>query len=192
MILSAALALLLTPVAHANPWNLELGHDRSGSRVSMSYRIRWDFSDLKRAPRPKEFLASARGIWRGVRLEVYGMRLRPFRRDEAPESAGRPGQTALARASEAVVSDLRADARRQFTSFLIRSAFNRALPKAAGAPGWEKDAVVAGLFDTGRVWADEAHLPGGHRPRRPSAPYLKLTACGFSPFFCHWPLRPRP
>lgn len=163
MLLAPLLALALPCVA-AEPWSFELGHDGRGSRVAMSYRIRWDLSDVKAAPkrlasaarRPAAVLASqAKGLLHGVKLNLYGIRLRPFRREAGPAAAGGAGAGESLTAGQRLLDRLHADARRELRSFLIRSVFDRSLPSAAGVPFRQKEALFAGLLDTTRSWTDE-------------------------------------
>ncbi|MBI4346189.1 MAG: hypothetical protein HY553_05000 [Elusimicrobia bacterium] len=163
MLLAPLLALAL-PCLAAEPWSFELGHDGRGSRVAMSYRVRWDLSDVTAAPRrlaaavrrPAAVLGGqAKGMLHGIKLNLYGIRLRPFREQaaQAPSGGAGPGETQTA--GGRVLERLHADARRELRSFLIRSLFDRSLPAAAGAPYRQKEALFAGLVDSTRSWTDE-------------------------------------
>lgn len=163
MLLAPLLALTF-PCLAAEPWSFELGHDGRGSRVAMSYRVRWDLADVKAAPRrlasamrrPGAVLgAQAKGMLHGVKLNLYGIRLRPFREETGMAAAGSAGSGESLTAGRHLLDRLHADARRELRSFLIRSVFDRSLPSAAGAPYRQKEALFAGLIDTTRSWTAE-------------------------------------
>lgn len=147
----------------ANPWSLQLSHDRRGSAVGMSYRLRFSFSfsDLGRPAvrAEREPVASMRagllGILKSTRLSVHGVRLKPFDRlIRLPvEEAGVGAAEASSAVPPAAVEALKADARREMKRWLVRTLFDRALPQARRAPGWQKDAVAADLALAGRAWS---------------------------------------
>lgn len=175
----AALVLLagLAPAAGAveNPWFLHVRRSYRDSSVAMNYQVRWDFSDLKRSPRdlaeslaaPLKTLDSGlRGMLYSTRLDLYGVRMRPFRdivRVEPPAAAlartvgdGEPAAKRRKRIDlDPLLEDARRDARREARRFLITTIFDAALPQARGAPWWQKEAAADDLVALTRSWGSE-------------------------------------
>ncbi len=178
----AALVLALAAPAGAtgvseSPWFLQISQSDRGSSVAMNYHIRWDVSDLKRSPRAlaaslaapfKAFDGGLRDILISTRLDVYGLRMRPFRdivrlspRAEpvattapAAASAG-PAKTRRKLDLEPLLEDARRDARREARQWLITTLFDAALPHAIAAPTWQKDAVARDLVAMAQVWRSD-------------------------------------
>jgi hypothetical protein len=74
--------------AFENPWSLNYGFDRRGQWYGVDYRIRWDARDLFASPRkvrdnlvrPKDTAETVvYGLLSGASLDLYGVRVRPFR-----------------------------------------------------------------------------------------------------------------
>lgn len=148
-----------------NPWSLSYGLDRRGAGYGrVDYRLRWSFEDL-REPSLTRFSAerTLRGVLQGSRVELYGLRVRPFpdlpllpsesyavAASSAP--AGTPAEGARPRpgAWDRLYEDLERSARRETERFLIREGFDRALPAHRGAPFERKKALGEGLLDLGR------------------------------------------
>jgi hypothetical protein len=152
-----------------NPWSLSYGLDRRGAGFGrVDYRLRWSFEDLRAAGRePALTRLSAertlRGMLQGSRVELYGLRVRPFpdlsllpsesyaaAASSAP--AGTPAKGARPRpgAWDRLYEDLERSARRETERFLIREGFDRALPAHRAAPFERKKALGEGLLDLGR------------------------------------------
>lgn len=156
-----------------NPWSLSYGWDRRGARhARLDYRLRWSLDDLREAPRelgerPSRAAEQAlRGLLQGARLELYGMRVRPFR--DLPllprEDSRAPASTAAAGGAAAAApapkrrlyslprlyEGLEDSARRETERFLIREGFDLALPGHKDAPFSQKRALGEGLLDLGR------------------------------------------
>lgn len=176
-----------TSTAHARrapepefPWSINYGIDRRGRRsVGFDYNVRWDpahlfeTTDASRGRRtsPVEDLGDfALDLLGATRLNVYGVRIKPFRaRESGPvpvavaastgtgQDARVPYYPAPRRRSLVIepLADLRRNGRREAERFLVREGFDAALPRARGAPYWQKEAVSRGLLDAGRSWSDE-------------------------------------
>lgn len=175
----AALLLLagFAPAAGAveNPWFLHVRRSYRDSSVAMNYQVRWDFSDLKRSPRelavslaaPLKTLDSGlRGMLHSTRLDLYGVRVRPFRdfvRVEPPAEEPAPSSGATEPAAkprrridiDPLLDDARRDARREAKRFVITMIFDAALPQARGAPWWQKEAAAEDLVALTRAWGSE-------------------------------------
>jgi hypothetical protein len=156
-----------------NPWELTYGVDRRGQRYGrLDYRLRWSFDDLKKAPRELEHPArgveeTMRGLLQGSRIDLYGVRVRPFRdlpllppldaaAVTASSAAARGAAPAPARRRRSLYSwdrlyeDLEDSARRETERFLVREGFDRALPSHSGVPFDQKRALGSGLLDLGK------------------------------------------
>lgn len=150
-----------------NPWSLSYGLDRRGAGFGrVDYRLRWSFEDLRaagREPAPTWHSAerALRGMLQGSRVELYGLRVRPFRDLSLlpPESYAAAASSATAPASsqsprpgawDRLYEDLERSARRETERFLIREGFDRALPAHRAAPFERKKALGEGLLDLGR------------------------------------------
>lgn len=169
---STAPARPLRPVE--NPWALTYGFDRRGDRYGrVDYRLRWSFEDLKRLPREAERPArtveeTLRGVLQGARLDLYGVRVRPFRdlpllppldapalsastaaAAGAPPPLARPRRRAIY-SWERLYEDLEDSARREAERFMVREGFDRALPQHSGAAYDQKKALGTALLDLGR------------------------------------------
>lgn len=154
-----------------NPWTLTYGLDRRGDRYGrVDYRLRWslrDFSGPGRAPDSGSgavFEENVRGLMQGMGVEVYGVRLRPFRdlhlhvpRPAAVSTAAASSPDAAPRAArrrpvyswERLYEDLESSARRETERFIVREGFDRALPAHRSAPYDQKKALGSGLLDLG-------------------------------------------
>ncbi|MDE2140868.1 MAG: hypothetical protein KGJ84_00480 [Elusimicrobia bacterium] len=171
------------PAPLENPWSLNYGLDRRGQRYGLDYRVRWDVRDLFDSPRaarenftnPADTVQSvAYGLLKGARLDIYGVRVRPFREtapapfvQSATESSSATA-TALAAAPPASrrlklsldpVGDLRRNGPREIQGFLLREGFNLALPQNRSVPGWQKEAFGRGVLDAGRAMSDDSSDP---------------------------------
>ena len=161
-----------------NPWSLNYGFDRRGQRYGLDYRIRWDLGDLAGSPRKvRDNLASPTdtaesvvyGLLSGASLDLYGVRVRPFRsRSSAPRAMTQEGVAASTSAVSAATApslrprltldpfgDLSRNGRREAESFILREGFDLAVPSQRGAPGWQKEAVSRSVLDAGRSWSDD-------------------------------------
>lgn len=159
-----------------NPWSAVFGYDRRGRRVDVNYRIRWDHKSIVRdilsVPlHPVDFVrSSVGGILQGSRVDLYGVRLRPFRDApiyprESPTAV--PASTATTTASSSAprgrrwlnltpsIEDLQASGEREARRWVIRQAFDRSLPGSAGAPLWQKEAAVGSLREAGEHWRSD-------------------------------------
>ncbi|MBI5202867.1 MAG: hypothetical protein HY925_14845 [Elusimicrobia bacterium] len=163
--------------AHASdcPWFVELRHTRHSSSVQLGYQIRFDSADLRQAPR--RLLAGltapfrtiddgARSLLSGTRVNLYGLKFKPFKdlRRRRPGGARSSGIVASAPPPPAGASprpkldlavyleDARRDAKREARRWMIDTLFDAALPMARGAPWWQKEAVARDLVDMTRVW----------------------------------------
>lgn len=194
MVASAAfLAALLSAPALAgrsepDPLYLQITQTRYDSRISLGWQIRWQGAELLDTPRqialglgsalsaPDEGLRSL--LW-GTRFNLYGVRLKPFRRVEepplekpaiaaaagaAPEGAAAERGPAPAPAAPKASSRLRLEpdweglklqGRRDLRRWVLTSVFDQVLPQARSAPRWQKEAAVGGLSDGARSW--DAH-----------------------------------
>ncbi|MBI4346190.1 MAG: hypothetical protein HY553_05005 [Elusimicrobia bacterium] len=157
----ALLAALALPAAAHNPWELHIRHGFRETGVTMNYSVRWSFSDLKRPPRPSAG-GELRDIIRSVRLDLYGVKVKPFRdlarampaasaSAAAPVAAGAPARRARLELAP-VVENLRRDARREAKTWLVTTLFDAAIPHASHAPRWQKHAVADDLVAAARVW----------------------------------------
>lgn len=166
-----------------NPWSLNYGIDRRGKRYGLDYRIRWDSDDLLRSPRaarenlysPSETIQSiASGLLLGARLDLYGVRLRPFRDLSPMASPALPASEGIAASTAPVTGtvvprrprleldplhDLRRNGQRELQRFLLREGFNLALPGQRGAPSWQKESAARSVLDAGRAWGDAPDPP---------------------------------
>ena len=156
-----------------NPWSVSYGLNRRGNRYGqVDYRLRWSFSDLTgRSSEPpanrRPLESTFRGLLQGMKVDVYGVAIRPFRdlSLEAPmavadfgastETArGNPAPSAGRRRPiyswERFYEDLENSARREGERFLVREGFNRALPEHRAVPYDQKKALGRGLLDLGR------------------------------------------
>lgn len=187
---STAAVRLAAPAS--NPWSLSYGIDRRGARYgNLDYRLRWSFADMLAAPRAleRDFARprrsaeqTFRGLLQGSRMELYGVRVRPFRDlpllppvtaydavastsvEPSPQtapSARRPRLYSWERLSE----DLEASARRETERFLILEGFNRTLPMHRDAPYGNKKALGEGLLDLGRGVLQGEGAPGERASR---------------------------
>lgn len=163
----------------ASAWAVSFGRDRRGSSASINYRLRWDFDDVRRSPETllrhlqnplDSFDFTLRGLAEETRVDLYGVHMKPFRGlFHAPLPGGTTaaydgltvvGVVAAARQRrrwydvDPLVKELERGARRDARRFLIKSAFDSALPSASGAPLWQKEAVAGGLLDIGRSTLD--------------------------------------
>lgn len=163
----------------ASPWSLNLSQDERGASVGMSYRLRWDGDDFLRSPsavldKLRNPFRSAdwtmRDLAEATRVDLYGLRVRPFRglfadpRAYAPAggaggsgeaSAPLSGSERRKRWLAAELDELRRNAKSDARRWMIRTAFNEALPNASQAPQWQKEAVAGGLLDVSRSWGSE-------------------------------------
>ena len=158
-----------------NPWALTYGLDRRGDRYGrLDYRLRWSFDDLsERASEPLRapgapLEETVRGLMQGMGVELYGVRLRPFRdlalsaplpRAELAASTAAASGAAPAPARERwlrlyswerLYEDLESSARRETERFIVREGFDRSLPAYRAKPYDQKKALGAGLLDWGR------------------------------------------
>lgn len=171
------------PRAPENPWALTYGLDRRGDRYGrVDYRLRWSFRDLDLSGGSREnssssgvpFEETIRGLMQGMRVEVYGVRLRPFRDlalSDSPPTAHFAASTAAVSGAggpsapvrrfrlyswERFYDDLESSARRETERFIVREGFDRALPEHRATPYDEKRALGSGLLGLGRsVLTDE-------------------------------------
>lgn len=160
-----------------NPWVLEFRQDERDRAVRLDYRLRWDLGDLSQGgsvPRPSP-RSLGRGVGEGLldilhasRLNLYGVRVRPFHSPPpAAEPAGAEGasapSTAAARGAaarrprprlslDAAWEDLRRSGREGARRWLIREAFDHAVPDAREAPYWQKEGAVRALRESGESW----------------------------------------
>lgn len=161
-----------------NPWSLNYGLDRRGRTYGLDYRIRWDAGDLRGSTRaarrnfsrPSETAESiAYGLLIGARLNLYGVRVRPFRNMAPPAPAVEETDAAAASAAEASAAppprrlrlaldpfgDLRRNGPREVERFLLREGFDLAMPRERGVPSWQKEAVSRSVLAAGRSWSGE-------------------------------------
>lgn len=163
-----------------NPWALTYGLDRRGDRYGrLDYRLRWSFDDLTdetpEAPHapgaPLE--ETVRGLMQGMGVELYGVRLRPFRdlaltaplprADFAASTAAAAGAAPPPPERRLRVyswgrfyEDLETSARRETERFIVKEGFDRSLPAYRGKPYDQKKALGTGLLDWGRgAWTEE-------------------------------------
>ena len=169
--------------APENPWALSYGLDRRGDRFGrVDYSLRWSFRDLDLSGGSSEhpgssgvpFEETVRGLMQGMRVEVYGVRLRPFRdlalssplpavhfaasTATASGAAAPPAPVRRFRlySWERFYDDLESSARRETERFIVREGFDRALPEHRATPYDEKRAFGSGLLGLGRgVLAEE-------------------------------------
>lgn len=172
------------PVAvEATPWSLGMGYyPREKGRFDLTYRMRWDLDDVIDSPRalgagllhPLGTLDSTfRGVLRGTRLDLYGLRVRPWKMlprlqpagpAVAASSGAAPGAPAAAPAPRPMFSfdplleDLRESARTAPQQWMIREGFDRAVPNSRGEHYGEKEAAARALFEGGRSWGTELDL----------------------------------
>jgi hypothetical protein len=169
--------------APQNPWALSYGLDRRGDRYGrVDYRLRWSFRDLDFSGGSREqpsrpgapFEETVRGLMQGMLVEVYGVRMRPFR--DLALSAPLPAvhfSASTATVSGAGVphapvrrfrlyswerfyDDLESSARRETERFIVRESFDRVLSEHRATPYDEKKAFGSGLLGLGRgVLTDE-------------------------------------
>lgn len=158
-----------------NPWALTYGLSRRGDRYGrLDYRLRWSFSDFSRSslaePRPLSapIEETVRGLMKGMGVEVYGVRLRPFR-DLALSAPSAPAGVASSTAAAAGVpsapsrqswlrlyswdrlyEDLQTSAQRETERFIVKEGFDRSLPAYRAAPYDQKKALGTGLLELGR------------------------------------------
>lgn len=191
-----------------NPWALSYGVDRRGARYgNLDYRLRWSFEDVLAVPRvlERDFARprrsaeqTFRGLLQGSRLELYGVRVRPFRDlpllppaagfDAGASTSVAPSPPAAPAARrrlnyswERIYEDLEANARREAERFLIREGFDRTLPMHRDAPFGSKKALGDGLLNLGRgVWPDEARPPSA-APNRSPSPDRELSTVNSRP-----------
>lgn len=177
-----------------NPWAMSYGLDRRGARYgSLDYRLRWSFNDVLAATRalqrdfgrPRRSAEQTfRGLLQGSRLELYGVRVRPFRDllllppvadfDVVASTSVAPSPPAAPAARrrryyswERLYEDLEANGRREAERFLILEGFDRSLPMHRDAPFGSKKALGEGLLNLGRgVWQDGG-LPPSAAPGAP-------------------------
>jgi hypothetical protein len=160
------------PAAPSNPWALTYGLDRRGDRYGrVDYSLRWSLRDLAgargEAPSPGlPFEDTVRGLMQGMRVDVYGVRLRPFRdlsltpsppladlaaSSAAASAATTPGRRRPVYSWERFYEDLENSARRETERFIVREGFDFALPRHRSVPYEQKKALGSGLLDLGRV-----------------------------------------
>jgi hypothetical protein len=165
-----------------NPWSLNYGYDRRGTRVGLDYRIRFDADDLLDSPRkvsdnftsPSDTAQSiVYGLLKGARLNLYGVSVSPFRElSNAPVAtpAAVDGSTTAApgappapgrrlRLSLDPLGDIQRNGPREFQRALLREGFNLALPQNRGVPGWQKEAFGRSVLDAGRIWSEDSTVP---------------------------------
>ncbi|OGR58101.1 MAG: hypothetical protein A2X36_12770 [Elusimicrobia bacterium GWA2_69_24] len=158
----------------ASPFNVSFWYDERGTRVNLDYRLRWDFSDVRRLPGAsmdalRSPIASLETLtWdltRGASIGVYGVRIRPARmlvRQGPP--AGTPGAGTVGAGVEAdpspwssrfklsltpVIQDIRRDLRSTIRRQLVTSGVDAALPQARGASRAQKEALADDAFHAG-------------------------------------------
>ncbi|MEQ1919079.1 MAG: hypothetical protein ABL955_07760 [Elusimicrobiota bacterium] len=169
-------ASVRAPRPPENPWALTYGLDRRGDRYGrVDYRLRWSLEDLSGGRREHSsgpgvpFEATFRGLMKGMGVDVYGVRLRPFRdlalnaplpaAYVATSTAAASGTAAPASAHglrlyswERFYEDLESSAHREAEGFLVREGFNRALPAYRAAPYSQKRALGSGLLGLTQSW----------------------------------------
>lgn len=187
--LSAVLVALLSAPASAarsepDPLYLQITQTRYDSRISLGWQLRWQGTELLDTPRqiasglgsalsaPDEGLRAL--LW-GTRFNLYGVRLKPFRRaseppPERPAAAavadGAPAQAPKDDAPPAPAASgrlrlepdwegLKRQGRRDLRLWVLTSVFDQVLPQARSAPRWQKEAAVGSLSDGARSW--DAH-----------------------------------
>ena len=171
---STTTARARAPRPPENPWALTYGLDRRGDRYGrLDYRLRWSFSDLS-GGEPEEARApsapieeTVRGLMQGMGVELYGVRLRPFRdlalsapiaRAELSTSSGAAAGAPSAPARERwlrlyswdrLYEDLESSARRETERFIVKEGFDRSLPAYRAKPYDQKKALGTGFLDLG-------------------------------------------
>ncbi len=146
-----------------NPWSLSYGVARSGERRGrVDYRLRFDFTRPSsfRIP-PHSVEGAVRGLLRGTQFEYHGLRVRPFRgvpllRTDAFAVAGAtstaPVEPAAATPArrfyswERIYEEVRFNACREGERFLLREAFDRALPAYRDVSYGDKRALAEGVL----------------------------------------------
>lgn len=160
------------PRAPENPWVLTYALDRRGDHSGrVNYHLRWGFGGdagggggSSESALPLE--EHLRGLIQGMRVDVYGVRLRPFRdlsltaplpaADFAASTVAAAGSPAAPARRRPVYSwdrlyeDLQRSARRETERFIVREGFDRALPEHRAVPYEQKRALGFGLLDLGR------------------------------------------
>lgn len=172
---------LRSAVPEPNPWSLELRQDERERALSLNYRIRWDAASLslrgpgeapRLAPAGSAFGAGVRDILRGSRLNLYGVRLRPF--PDEPWEPPRPASSGTAAGgappageprvrwrlgAERAVDRLEENAALKAQRWLIEEAFSRALPRNRSAPYAHKESVYKALREAESSWSDSWEEP---------------------------------
>lgn len=172
------------PVAvEATPWSLGMGYyPREKGRFDITYRLRWDLDDLIDSPRalgagllhPMGTLDSTfRGVLRGTRLDLYGLRVRPWKMlprlqprgpAVAASSGAAPGSLGPAPSPvpmfnfNPLLEDIRESARTAPQRWMIRESFDRTVPSSRGQSYREKEAAGEFLIKETRSWGTELNL----------------------------------
>lgn len=169
------------PVAvEATPWSVGMGYyPREKGRFDITYRLRWDLDDVIDSPRalgagilhPLGTLDSTfRGVLRGTRLDLYGLRVRPWKMLPRLQPSG-PAVAASSGTAQAppgavppplpmfnfdpLLEDLRESARTAPQRWMIREGFDRAVPSSRGRGYSEKEAAGEFLINETRSWGTE-------------------------------------
>ncbi len=142
----------------------------------MTFQVRFDADDLRRTPRClaasllapfKSMDTGMRGILSSTRVDLYGVRFKPFKdlTRKRPGGARSSGIVAAAAPSEPArpfsrrrldmtvyLRDAERNGKREARRWIISTLFDAALPSASGAPRWQKETVARDLVDMTRVW----------------------------------------